>query len=441
MTKSSPQLSGWGRLFGPGTEVQPDDLLHAPDVPLFRGLGRSYGDSSLPPASRPLVVSTVRADRILSFDRTTGMLRAEAGLSLHEINRVFLPRGWFVPVTPGTQFVTLGGMVAADVHGKSHHVDGCFGAHVTRLKMRVASGRVLECGPDQERELFLATVGGMGLTGHILEVEFPMRRIPSPWIWMESERVPDIDAYVSGLKDAAKVWPMTMGWIDCASRGSHMGRGILMAGRWAQPHEAPAHYPKEPPRLRFPFEAPGRPVNPLTVKAFNFAYYWKHVQKKKAGIVDPWFFFYPLDQVLDWNLGYGRHGFTQYQCVLPESAGPGAARRFLDVLTARGGASFLCVIKDCGAQGAGILSFPMPGISIAIDIAVRDDTQQLVDALNEFVIGQGGRIYLAKDAFTRPEHFRQMEPRLERFLEIRRKWDPQLKLKSAQSIRLFGDPP
>ncbi|MFT3841828.1 MAG: FAD-binding oxidoreductase [Myxococcaceae bacterium] len=438
---SSSQLSGWGRLFQAGTEVQPDDLMHAPDVPLFRGLGRSYGDSSLPPPSRPMVVSTVRADRILSFDHVTGMLRAEAGLSLHEINRVFLPRGWFVPVTPGTQFVTLGGMVAADVHGKNHHVEGCFGQHVKRLKMRVASGRVLECGPDLERELFCATVGGMGLTGHILEVEFPMTRVPSPWIWQESERVPDIDSYLTGLKDAAKDWPMTVGWIDCVSRGSSMGRGILMKGRWAHAHEAPSHYPSEPPRLTVPFEVPEAVLNSLTVKAFNFGFYWKHVQKKKLGIIDPWAFFYPLDFVRDWNLGYGRRGFTQYQCVLPESAGLSAPREFLDLLTSKGGASFLCVIKDCGAQGSGMLSFPMPGTSIALDIAVRDDTQQLVDTLNEFVIGRGGRIYLAKDSFTRAEHFKQMEPRLEKFLEVRRKWDPQLKLKSAQSIRLFGDPP
>ena len=437
----SSQLSGWGRLFQPGVELQPDDLLHAPDVPLFRGLGRSYGDSSLPPASRPTVVSTVRADRILSFDRSTGMLRAEAGLSLSEINRLLLPRGWFVPVTPGTQFVTLGGMVAADVHGKSHHVDGCFGAHVRRLKMRVASGRVLECGPDLERELFCATVGGMGLTGHILEVEFPMRRVPSPWIWMESERVDDIDSYLTGLKDAAKSWPMTMGWIDCISRGASMGRGILMKGRWAEAHEAPPRFPHQPNRLRVPFEVPEAVLNPLTVKAFNFGYFHAHLPKKKAGLVDPWSFFYPLDFVRDWNKGYGRRGFTQYQCVLPESAGLSAPRRFLELLTARGGASFLCVIKDCGPQGAGLLSFPMPGTSIALDIAVRDDTQALVDALNEFVIGQGGRIYLAKDSFTRAEHFRQMEPRLDSFLAVRRKWDPRLKLKSAQSIRLFGDPP
>ncbi len=434
-------VSGWGRLFAPGREVQPDDLAKAPEVPLFRGLARSYGDSSLPPASNPLVVSTVRADRILSFDEVTGRLRAEAGLSLVELNRTFLPRGWFVPVSPGTQFVTLGGMVAADVHGKNHHVEGCFGAHVSRLKMRVADGRILECGPDLERELFCATVGGMGLTGHILEVEFGMRRIPTAWIWQESERVPDVTTYVTRLKEAAeKGWPMTMGWIDCLSQGESMGRGISMVGRWAEAHEAPDQMPREPLKLRMPFQAPEFLLGPLTVRAFNTGFYWKHLAKKKQGLMDPWAFIYPLDFVRDWNLAYGRRGFTQYQCVLPEAAGPEVAKRFLEVLTARGGASFLCVIKDCGPQGAGMLSFPMKGISIALDIAVRDGTQALVDTLNEFVIAEGGRIYLAKDSFTRKEHFQQMEPRLKAFLEVRRKWDPTMKFKSAQSVRLFGDP-
>jgi decaprenylphospho-beta-D-ribofuranose 2-oxidase len=442
MTDSAnPKIAGWGRLYQPGKELFVDELEKAPAVPLFRGLARSYGDSAIPPPGQPVVVSTTRADRILAFDPRTGRLRAESGLSLYAINQLLLPRGWFVPVTPGTQFVTLGGMVAADVHGKNHHVEGCFGAHVLRVKMRVADGRLLECGPDLERDLFLATVGGMGLTGHILEVEFDMRRIPTPWIWQESERVPDIDAYIEALKAAATQWPMTVGWIDCLSRGKNLGRGILMKGRWAEGHEAPVKFPNEPQRLTFPFEAPQFLLGQPTVRAFNTAFYWKHLKKKQQGIVDPFTFFYPLDFVREWNLMYGRRGFTQYQCVLPESAGPQAARRFLELLTARGGASFLCVIKDCGPQGAGLLSFPMKGISIALDIAVRDDTQALVDALNAHVIGEGGRVYLAKDSFTRAQDFRAMEPRLEHFLHVRRAWDPKGVFKSAQSVRLFGDAP
>jgi decaprenylphospho-beta-D-ribofuranose 2-oxidase len=434
------RIEGWGRTHVVAQELSPDNLETTPAV-LFRGLGRSYGDSSLPSGGSPVVVNTTRANRMLAFENATGMLRAEAGLSLLDLHRTFLPRGWFVPVTPGTQFVTLGGAVAADVHGKNHHVDGCFGSHVKRLKMRVADGRIVECGPDLERELFLATVGGMGLTGQILEVEFPMERIPTPWIWQESERVGDIDEYISKLKEAAGKWPMTVGWIDCLSSGANMGRGILMKGRWAHSHEAPSRFPTEPLNVSFPFEAPEWLLNPLSIKAFNFGFYWKHLPKKREGLVDPFTFFWPLDFVKDWNRMYGRRGFTQYQCVLPNEAGPGAARRFLEVLTKRGGASFLCVIKDCGDESPAFLSFPKPGISVALDIAIRNDTQALVDELNEHVLNEGGRIYLAKDTFTRPEHFRAMEKRLPKFLEVREKWDPERRFRSAQSVRLFGDPP
>jgi FAD/FMN-containing dehydrogenase len=434
-------LSGWGRLALPGREVFAEDLERATEnAVLCRGLGRSYGDSSLPPPSHPEVVASPLADRIRSFDPRTGRIRAEAGLSLAELNRLYLRRGWFTPVSPGTQYVTLGGMVAADVHGKNHHQRGCFGDHVECLRMRVADGRILECSRDRHPDLFRATIGGMGLTGHLLEVQFRLDAISSPWIWCESERILDIEDFIRGLKRAGPDWPYTVGWIDCISRGRNMGRGILQKGRWAHEFHAPRRPPGFKRRLSVPFEFPDWVLGPLTVKAFNSAYYWKHLSRERRGFVHPESFFYPLDVVRHWNLIYGSRGFTQYQCVLPESAGPGGARRFLELLTRLGGASFLCVIKDCGPEGYGLLSFPKPGISIALDIAVRDNTQALVDALNELVLEEGGRIYLAKDAFTRPEHFRAMEPRLEEWLEIRRRWDPERRLRSAQSVRLLGDP-
>lgn len=436
------RISGWGRVSVPGRERRPEDLVRATrDAVLCRGLGRSYGDASLPPPGHPEVIATPRADRILSFDRRSGILRAEAGLSLRELNRLFLHRGWFTPVTPGTQYVTLGGMVAADVHGKNHHREGCFGAHVSALKMRVADGRIIECGPDRNSDLFHGAIGGMGLLGHILEVEFRMKRVPSPWIWSESERIADIDDFIAALKEAGKVWPYTVGWIDCLSRGSRLGRGILIRGRFAEPSEAPLFPPTPKRRRSVPFVLPGWVLGRYSVRAFNEIYYRAHVPRVRRGIVHPESFFYPLDKILHWNRMYGPRGFTQYQCVLPESAGRDAARRFLELLTGIGGASFLCVIKDCGPEGRGVLSFPMPGISIALDIPIRDNTQALVDALNQLVIREGGRIYLAKDGFTRAEDYRRMEPRLERFEQIRRRWDPKRRIRSAQSVRILGDPP
>lgn len=434
-------LAGWGRQFAPATEVFPDDLEKAP-LELCRGLGRSYGDAALPAPSRHHLVNTTRANRILSFDAATGILRAEAGLSYRDINALFLPRGFFMPVTPGTQFVTLGGAVSADVHGKNHHRDGCIGEHLSGMHIRVASGDIIECSPTKEPGLFYAAVSGMGLLGQILDVSVRLVRVPSPWIWQESERVANVDEYVERLKAAAADWPMTVGWIDCLTEGDALGRGILMKGRWAEPHEAPPRFPPKGIEVRVPVAAPEWVLSRPVVQAFNFGFYWKHYQHRKEGIIDPFRYFYPLDAVLDWNLAYGRRGLTQYQCVLPTSAGSGAARRFLSILTARGGASFLCVIKDCGNESKALLSFPRPGISIAVDIAVRDDTQQLVDALNECVLGMGGRIYLAKDTFTRSEHFQAMEgSRLKKFLSMRDSWDPNRQFKSLQSVRLMGDTP
>jgi FAD/FMN-containing dehydrogenase len=479
--------------------VRSEDLWSvAHSATLTRGLGRSYGDSSLPPPGESTVAGSVLADRILAFDANTGVLRAEAGFTLQEMNRIFLPRGWFTPVSPGTKFVTLGGMVASDVHGKNHHRKGTFGAHVRSLRMCLADGRSVECSPSHHADLFHATLGGMGLTGHILEVECVLERVPSPWIVMESRRVTDIDHLLHELDGFGRHWPFTMAWVDCVSRGSSMGRGVVMAGRWAEPDEAPIHPPAERRKLTVPFMFPSWALNRWSVRLFNELYYRSHPRRQQAHLVHPDKFFYPLDAIHGWNRVYGRRGFTQYQCVLPDvgpAAGEGdvpsgraapagafgievaggaapmagdasarpvgpeiaaphalasvparpratrqAVRAFMDLLTRSGAASPLCVVKDCGDEGAGMLSFPKRGVSIAADFAVTPRTQALVDALNELVIAHGGRIYLTKDAFTRPEHYRAMEPRLEAWQAVRRRWDPEGRLRSRQSVRLLGDP-
>lgn len=432
------RLAGWGRVpVVPGYQVRDEDLeALTRDVPLTRGLGRAYGDAALPAPGDLRIAGSTLADRILHFNHETGEMTAEAGLSLDELYRALLPRGWFTPVTPGTRFVTLGGMVAADVHGKNHHVDGTFGRHVTSLVLRVADGRIVRCSRTEHADLFLATIGGMGLTGHILAVSFRMARVPSPWIYQEVQRVPDIDAFMDALKASAAAWPMTMGWIDCLSRGASTGRGVLFRGRWADAHEAPPRFPDLGPQIPVPFMFPNGILGAFTVRAFNELYF--RLPRPHQAVVHPKGFFYPLDVASEWHRMYGPRGFTQYQCVLPTDGGHDAARRFLDIVTKGGGASFLCVIKDCGAEGDGMLSFPRPGISIALDLAMRDDTQALIDQMNERVIAEGGRIYLAKDALTRPEHFRAMEPRLPRFLDVRRAWDPEGRIRSAQSVRLFG---
>jgi len=433
-------LEGWGRIGAPGREDLATDLESLTmGAALSRGLGRSYGDSSLPAREDDRVAATRLADRILSFDPSTGILRAKAGLSLDALNRVFVPRGWFPPVTPGTKFVTLGGMVASDVHGKNHHVEGCFGAHVRALRMRLADDSVVECSPSEHEDLFFGTVGGMGLLGHVLEVELAMHRIPSPWIVMQRERVRGIDELVEALARAARVWPMTMGWLDASARGSALGRGVLMAGRWAAPDEAPRTPPRAPAERTLPFDFPSWALNPLTARAFNAAFYWAHLDARDERVVAPDPFFYPLDKILHWNRAYGARGFTQYQCVLPRAAGVEAVRALLERLAEFACASPLCVVKDCGPEGRGTLSFPLEGTSIAVDLAMSPDTERIVAALNAIVIAARGRVYLTKDRFTRAEHFRAMEPRLDAFFALRDKYDPARRLRSAQSVRLFGD--
>jgi FAD/FMN-containing dehydrogenase len=379
------------------------------------------------------------ADRLISFDPRSGSLRAEAGFALTKLNRLFLPRLWTTPVSPGTQQVTLGGMVASDVHGKNHHVAGCFGEHVRSLTMRVADGRILEVSEQSEADLFRATLGGMGLTGHILEVEVQLERIPSPWIVQEVETAPDLDALVARLHEASRSWPYTVAWMD--SLGPN-GRGVVIKGRWAEPDEAPPVLPRPGRTLTVPFDLPRWLLNRHGMGAFNALWFRRYRWSKKRAIVDPQSFFYPLDVLGNWNRLYGDRGFTQYQCVLPDSGNASACRGFFDVLRRNGGRSYLTILKDCGQAGRGMISFPRAGISIALDIPMEGArTQELVDALNRCLIDLGGRIYLAKDALTRPEHFRAMDPRLARWQAVRHSWDPDARLVSAQSVRLFGDAP
>jgi decaprenylphospho-beta-D-ribofuranose 2-oxidase len=433
-------LSGWGRMpVVDGLEVRSENLAHlTQDVPLARGLGRAYGDAALPAPGDRLIAGTTRADRILEFDSASGVLKAEAGISLDEICRLFLPRGFFTPVSPGTRFVTLGGMVACDVHGKNHHRDGSLGRHVVSLTVRTGAGHIVRCSPDEHDDLFRATIGGMGLTGAILDVTLRLSPIPSSTIWEEFEPVGNIDQSLEALKSASARWPMTVGWVDCLAGGRNLGRGVVFRGRWADSHEAPGPSKARPLSLTVPFDVPEWVLTPATVRLFNALMYRRHRARRGSRLIHPYRFFYPLDAIAHWTRLYGSRGFTQYQCVLPDAAGREAITRFLGVLSRRGGGSFLTVIKDCGAEGIGLLSFPRPGISIAVDLPMRHETQSLVDALNEIVISEGGRVYLAKDALTRADHFRAMEPRLDAFLAIRRKWDPEGRIRSAQSVRLFG---
>ena len=437
--RSQSLLAGWGNMpVVHGYEIRSESLEHVTrNATLTRGLGRAYGDAALPATGDFCITGTALADRVISFDSQDGMLCAEAGLSLEHLYRLFLPRGYFTPVSPGTRYVTLGGMVASDVHGKNHHRDGTFGQHVISVSLRVADGSLVTCSRTENPDLFRATIGGMGLTGHILTVTVRLTKVPSPWLLQDTEPVNGIAEFIDALRRAAGTWPMTAGWIDCLSK-SEAGRGVLFKGRWAEPGEGPDHFPDLARPHAVPFPMPNATLSPQIVRMFNWAYYRRGLTRKRRSIVSPGGFFYPLDVIGNWNRLYGRRGFVQCQCVLPDDRAEAGAQRLLEVVARAGGTPYLGVIKDCGPEGIGILSFPMSGISIALDFQMRDDIQSLVDRMNEVVIDYGGRVYLAKDALTRPEHFRAMEPRLAEFLRIRRDWDPRGRIRSALSVRLFG---
>jgi decaprenylphospho-beta-D-ribofuranose 2-oxidase len=411
---------------------------------LTRGLGRSYGDASLPPRGRGPVARTVKADRVLAFDEGTGDIRVQAGLSVGRLIDLFLPRGFFLPVTPGTRDVTIGGMVAADVHGKNHHVAGTFGAHVRALRMRLAGGGIEDVTEDASPELFRATLGGMGLTGHILDVTFRMERVLSRHIAEETRTYPDLESLVDGLVEAGRSWPFTVAWSDLLAPRSMLGRGVLGCGRWATPEEAARDRSLGLPLPAVPFPMPGGLLNDTTIGLFNALRYDTshrisdarreanlplHVRSAES-------FFYPLDAVGDWNLLYGRRGFTQYQCVLPADPTMRTVRQLVEVARSGGPGPFLVVIKDCGAEGKGTLSFPLPGLSFAMDFPVHAGTPALVAQLNEVVMQAGGRVYLAKDAFTTAGHFAAMEPRLAAFRDVRQRFDPDGKIDSALASRL-----
>ena len=341
-------------------------------------------------------------------------------------------------MTPGTSFVTLGGAVASDVHGKNHHSAGTFGRHVQRVRLRAGNGEVVEASPEQETDLFDATIGGMGLTGHILDVTVAMKRVPSSWITGETEYVADLETLIARLLEESRTWPYTLAWMDALGAGQR-GRGLLFRGRWAEPEATGGRALVWPREIAVPVTMPNWVLNPLGMRLFNQAVVLRHGKRIRRELTHPQTFFYPLDSLLEWNRVYGKRGFTQYQCVLPRRDDTVLYRSLFTTMAAHGAAPYVVVIKDFGAEGRGRLSFPMPGLTFSIDLPIDRNTPRVVDALNDIVAAAGGRIYLAKDAFSRGEHYRAMDPRVDAFNAIRRRWDPEGRIKSALSVRLLGD--
>lgn len=374
---------------------------------------------------------------MLEFDEATGLLRAEAGLRLGHLVDLFLPRGFFVPVSPGTADVTLGGMVAADVHGKNHCVAGTIGAWIHAIRLRLPDASVRSLTSVDGTDLFDATLGGMGLTGHVLDVTLALERVPSPSIFEESRSCCDLESLIAVLDESSAKWPFTVAWSDWLAGGSSFGRGVVQCGRWATQGEAGDARGCALPRLTVPTVAPSWLLNRQAIAAFHALRYELATRDGACRVRPARSFFYPLDAVGAWNLLYGRRGMMQYHCVLPRDPSMRSVRRLVEAATSGETPPFLAVIKTCGDQGRGMLSFPMPGISFALDYPVAADSAALVARMNDVVAAAGGRIYLAKDLLTTPEAFAAMEPRLPRFLALRQRIDPDARITSALAERLF----
>ena len=379
----------------------------APCLPF--GNGRSYGDVCL--NNDGTLLLTRGLDRFITFDPASGVLRAEAGVLLADILALIVPQGWFLPVTPGTQFVTLGGAIANDVHGKNHHVAGSFGCHVHAFELLRSDGNRLLCSPMQNLDWFQATVGGLGLTGLITWVEIQLQRIASPWILAEHRRFASLDEFLTLDAEYETRYPYIVSWIDCAAG---LGRGIYMAGRHAPPGLMKAA-PPERRTLTVPFMPPISLVNRPSVGVFNRLYY--HLPRPARGLTPYQPFFYPLDNLREWNRLYGRPGFFQYQCVIPPHDAREALREILARIAASGQGSMLAVLKRFGDKtSGGLLSFPRPGVTLALDFPNRGAaTLELLERLDDVTRQASGAVYPAKDARMSGDSFRRYFPQWAEF--------------------------
>jgi FAD/FMN-containing dehydrogenase len=428
-------VTSWGRLGSwdhevhalsdPATVVSHIQRTHPG---LAYGMGRSYGDICLNPGG--VLWNTSAMDRFIHFDQENGRVECEAGVLLRDIQRIAIPRGWILPVTPGTQMVTVGGAIANDIHGKNHHVRGSFGDHVLSIALARSDGVILECGPFSNAAWFAATVGGMGLTGVITKAVIQLQKTAGPWLDTESEPYANLAEFFDLADTAETGWEHTVSWIDCMSPRN--ARGIFMR---ANPSPSISNLLPRPRKRTMPFVPPVSLVNKLTLRPFNSTYF--NMQKARAGKTRVHYaaFFYPLDNLLEWNRMYGPRGFFQYQSVVPRAVGRDAVQAMLTEIARSGDGSFLAVLKTFGNREApGMMSFPQPGVTLALDFPNHGArTGKLFERLDAIVREARGRIYLAKDARMPRDLFESGYPRLNEFLQYR---DPGIS--SAMSRRLIG---
>ena len=437
------KLSGWGRfprhecgVTRPCSEENLRALVVRGSL-IARGNGRAYGDSAL---SRANTADMSAFNRMLAFDTHTGQLTAEAGVLLADVLSVFLPRGWFPAVTPGTKFVTIGGMLAVDVHGKNHHKDGSFGAFVDWIDVIGPDGVVRRCSAHDNADLFGWTIGGMGLTGVILNAAFRLRPVETGWILQTTIPANNIDAAID-LFELHLAATYSVAWINCLASGSKLGRSLVMLGEHATRDELSDHHRSEPfntPGKRLvsiPIDAPAGLLNRISVGAFNALYYWNACRKPAVQLVDWDSYFYPLDAILGWNRIYGRNGLAQFQCVLPLESAKAGLQALLQATSRSRVGSFLSVLKRFGPQESHF-SFPMAGYTLALDFPVNRRTLALINRLDAIALDHGGRFYLAKDSRMTADTLAASDVRTAAFKIMRQDTESTRAFMSIQAERL-----
>lgn len=370
---------------------------------IARGNGRCYGDAAL----SENIFSTKRLNKFISFDRLNGIIECESGVLLSDVLEVIVPQGYFLFVTPGTKFITVGGAIASDVHGKNHHAEGCFSEYVLEFSLLNEKAEILRCSRSENPEKFWATIGGMGLTGIIISAKFKLKNIESSYIRQESIKAENLDE-IFRLFNESESWTYNVAWIDCLQKGKNLGRSIMMRGEHAFKHELPKKIQENPLQIKknftpsIPFYFPDFVLNNLTVKLFNLLYYSRQSKKEVKNFVHYETFFYPLDVVNDWNRIYGKKGFIQYQMVIPKENGKEGMRKILETIANSGNGSFLAVLKLFGKDNPQAYnSFPFEGYTLALDFKINSKLKKLVTQLDTIVEELGGRIYLTKDSMSK----------------------------------------
>ncbi len=420
-------FQSWGRYFNFRHEIRrmgwqfsaPAMLADLPASFLPVGLGRSYGDSCLNDGG--ILLDMTPLNHFLAFDRENGLLRCEAGVSLEEILKIIVPHGWFLSVTPGTKFVTVGGAIANDVHGKNHGHAGTFGMHVTRFELLRSDGTRLLCSPTENADWFRATIGGLGLTGVILWAEFKLKKIESPFIDEEIIKFKNLDEFFEIARESEEGYEHTVSWIDCFAHGDSLGKGVFLRGNNTAAPTTYSYQPPKPQRLAVPFTAPNFALNNYTMRAFNVLYYEKNLRKIVRGTVHYEPFFYPLDAIGQWNRIYGKRGFMQYQCIVPYDDGFRAIRAIVHKIATSGLTPFLNVLKTFGdKKSPGMLSFPRKGVTLAIDFPNQGQaTLDLLTEIDRMVLDSGGIAgYPAKDSRMSAAFFKAFFPQWEAFMEF-----------------------